>query len=109
LQDVVQDLQLSNPLNRSPHRRDVVLPDGVHNLRGYVKPPTADVVAALSPGGKHHGIPTGVMHSAGGAGAFWVWHLVFPCVALHELRKALVSPAAACVLSRNVYAPAYLE
>jgi hypothetical protein len=59
LQDAVADLHLSNPLNRSPHRRDVVLPDGVHNLRGYVKPPTADILAALSPGGKHHGITTG--------------------------------------------------
>jgi hypothetical protein len=53
---------MSNPLNRSPHRRDVVLPDGVHNLRGYIKPPTADIATALSPGGKHHGIPTGVVH-----------------------------------------------
>lgn len=59
LQDAVADLHRSNPLNRSPHRRDVVLPDGVHNLRGYVNPPTAEVVAALSPGGKHHGIATG--------------------------------------------------
>uniref|UniRef100_A0A383W4Y3 Uncharacterized protein n=1 Tax=Tetradesmus obliquus TaxID=3088 RepID=A0A383W4Y3_TETOB len=58
-QDAVADLHRSNPLNRSPHRRDVVLPDGVHNLRGYVNPPTAEVVAALSPGGKHHGIATG--------------------------------------------------
>jgi hypothetical protein len=71
LQDVVKDLHLSNPLNRSPHRQDVVLPDGVHNLRGYVKPPTADIVAALSPGGKHHGIPTGEVHRIG-----WWLHCV---------------------------------
>lgn len=59
LQDVLSDLRYSQPAARSPHRRDVVLPDGVHNLRGYVKPPTADMQAALSAGGKYAGLRTG--------------------------------------------------
>lgn len=53
MQDVCADLKLSNPVSRSPHRRDVVLPDGVHNLRGYVRPPSAEMAAALQPGGKY--------------------------------------------------------
>jgi hypothetical protein len=38
----------------------VVLPDGVHNLRGYVKPPSADVVAAFKEGGKFHKVKSGL-------------------------------------------------
>lgn len=37
----------------------MVLPDGVHNLRGYVKPPTPDIQATLKPGGKYAGLRTG--------------------------------------------------
>lgn len=40
---------------RSPHRREYVLPDGVHNLRGYVRPaagPTAAAVAAAQQAGQ---------------------------------------------------------
>lgn len=50
---------MANPTVRSPHRREVVLPDGVHNLRGYVKPPSADVVASFGEGGKHSGLKSG--------------------------------------------------
>eukprot|EP00775_Hariotina_reticulata_P008319 gene8319-8504_t len=57
--DVRVDLKLSNPATRSPHRRDVVLPDGVHNLRGYVRPPSAEMAAALQPGGKYGQVTTG--------------------------------------------------
>lgn len=37
----------------------MVLPDGVHNLRGYVRPPAADTAAAFTPGGRLHGTRTG--------------------------------------------------
>lgn len=58
-QDVLSDLRVANPTVRSPHKREVVLPDGVHNLRGYVKPPTADLLAAFKEGGKNSGIKSG--------------------------------------------------
>lgn len=59
LQDVSSDLRIANPTVRSPHRREVVLPDGVHNLRGYVKPPSQEVVAAFKEGGKFSSIKSG--------------------------------------------------
>lgn len=60
LQDVSSDLRVANPTVRSPHRREVVLPDGVHNLRGYVKPPTADMATAYKEGGKFSQLKTGL-------------------------------------------------
>lgn len=38
-QDVKSDLRAAQVAARSPHRRDFVLPDGVHNLRGYIRDP----------------------------------------------------------------------
>lgn len=58
-QDVSADLRVANPTVRSPHRREVVLPDGVHNLRGYVKPPSNDLVAAFKEGGKFGHLKSG--------------------------------------------------
>lgn len=58
-QDVSADLRVANPTVRSPHRREVVLPDGVHNLRGYVKPPSSDLVAAFKEGGKFSHLTSG--------------------------------------------------
>jgi len=64
MQDVLSDLRVANPTVRSPHKREVVLPDGVHNLRGYVKPPTADLLAAFKEGGKNSGIKSGTPHTS---------------------------------------------
>jgi hypothetical protein len=61
-------MRIANPTVRSPHRREVVLPDGVHNLRGYVKPPSADVVAAFKEGGKFSSIKSGRRLLAGVCG-----------------------------------------
>ncbi|GFR49305.1 hypothetical protein Agub_g11327 [Astrephomene gubernaculifera] len=38
-QDVRADLRAAQVAARSPHRREFVLPDGVHNLKGYVRDP----------------------------------------------------------------------
>ncbi|KAG2501776.1 hypothetical protein HYH03_000276 [Edaphochlamys debaryana] len=38
-QDVRADLRTAQVAARSPHRREFVLPDGVHNLRGYMRDP----------------------------------------------------------------------
>ncbi|GLC40786.1 hypothetical protein PLESTB_000022800 [Pleodorina starrii] len=38
-QDVKADLRAAQNAARSPHRREFVLPDGVHNLRGYLRDP----------------------------------------------------------------------
>ena len=59
VQDVVSDLRVANPTARSPHKREVVLPDGVHNLRGYVKPPPAELVGAFKEGGKYSSLKSG--------------------------------------------------
>ncbi|KXZ55494.1 ARP6 protein [Gonium pectorale] len=40
-QNVKADLKAAQNLARSPHRREFVLPDGVNNLRGYVRDPAA--------------------------------------------------------------------
>lgn len=64
LQDVSADLRVANPTVRSPHRREVVLPDGVHNLRGYVKPPSSDLVAAFKERGKFSHLKSGRCASA---------------------------------------------
>lgn len=37
--DVKADMKLSQQGMKSPYRKEYVLPDGVHNLRGYVKEP----------------------------------------------------------------------
>lgn len=37
--DVQADLRAAQNPAKSPHRREFVLPDGVHNLRGYVRDP----------------------------------------------------------------------
>jgi hypothetical protein len=67
LQDASVDLRVANPTARSPHRREVVLPDGVHNLRGFVKPPTADVMAAFKEGGRFSKFKSGLYLSWGRA------------------------------------------
>lgn len=59
LQDVSSDLRVANPTGRSPHRREVVLPDGVHNLRGYVKPPAPELLTAFKEGGKYSSLKSG--------------------------------------------------
>lgn len=63
LQDASVDLRVANPTARSPHRREVVLPDGVHNLRGYVKPPSADVMSAFKEDGKFSKVKSGMCES----------------------------------------------
>jgi hypothetical protein len=62
LQDVSSDLRIANPTGRSPHRREVVLPDGVHNLRGYVKPPPPELLTAFKEGGKYSSLKSGAAH-----------------------------------------------
>lgn len=47
---------------RSPHRRDFVLPDGVHNLRGYIRDPdqwAAKVRGCMRAGGLTRGSGVG--------------------------------------------------
>jgi hypothetical protein len=63
LQDVGSDLRVANPTGRSPHRREVVLPDGVHNLRGYVKPPAPELLTAFKEGGKYSSLKSGGAHA----------------------------------------------
>lgn len=49
LQDPKYDLKLAAQGKRSPHIREYVLPDGVHNLRGYVRTTTTtDAAAAVA-------------------------------------------------------------
>jgi hypothetical protein len=82
-----------------------VLPDGVHNLRGYVKPPTADMLAALSPGGKHHGITTGRRCAV----ELLSWHVVNSSyiqaqrsigIALQNCNTAMMQPEASISVTR---------
>eukprot|EP00877_Chromochloris_zofingiensis_P007352 jgi/Chrzof1/2870/Cz12g02080.t1 len=48
-QDPKYDLKLAAQGKRSPHIREYVLPDGVHNLRGYVRTTTTtDAAAAVA-------------------------------------------------------------
>ncbi|GBF91703.1 hypothetical protein Rsub_04007 [Raphidocelis subcapitata] len=50
-QDVRGDLKRAKA-RASPFRREYVLPDGVHNLRGYVRPTPAEEAAAAAAGGE---------------------------------------------------------